>query len=279
VLTALPATGVVDRVPVMATPTRIAEAGGAEFLNRLAARGRSGDDRALPTDACRPPANLEPVRVKTVLDGDTIRLKKGGDVRLIGLDTPELGHDGDPDMPGARNAGRALRRLVRLAGNRIYLQQGQHLRDRYGRLLAHAFTHRGESLTRRMLSRGLGYQIAIPPNLGYLACYRDAEAQARRQGLGVWRGPVREAATLRGDERGFHLLQGEVERVGRVPGALRLNLRGGLAVRIAREDLAAFRLSDLKGLVGRRLEVRGWLYRYNGEQRLRIRHPSALRWL
>lgn len=280
-----PAVNDQGRPPIALPPTevvdgeRITEAGGAAFPKRLAVLGSSNDGRALRADSCRPPPNLEQARVKSVLDGDTLRLRKGGDVRLIGLDTPELGRDGNPDMPGAREAGRALRRLVRQTGNRIYLQQGRQHRDRYGRLLAHVFTQDGESLTRRMLSRGLGYQIALPPNLRYLVCYREAEAKARREGLGVWREPVRQAVNLRAGERGFRLLQGEVERIGRAPGALWLNLRGGLAIRIAREDLAAFGLPDLAGLVGRRLEARGWLYRYRGEQRLRIRHPSALRWL
>jgi len=214
-----------------------------------------------------------------VLDGDTLRLENGTDVRLIGLDTPELGRDGKPDMPGAREAKRVLQQLVRQAGDQIYLQRGSQQRDRYRRLLAHLFTPGGESLTRRLLRRGLAYQIAVPPNLGHLGCYVEAESRARLEGLGLWRGSVRDASTLRGDESGFHLLRGEVQRVGRSPGALWLNLRGGLALRIEQEDLSIFQLPRSESQVGRRVEVRGWLYRRNGEQRLRVRHPSALRWL
>jgi micrococcal nuclease len=228
---------------------------------------------------CALPADAEQADVKWVIDGDTLQLRDGRHIRLIGLDTPELGRHGEQDMPGARAAKAGLRRLVRQGGNRVYLQPGRQPRDRYHRWLAHLYTPHGENLTQALLRAGLGRQIAVPPNLTNLDCYISAEDEARRHGLGLWRTAVLDAASLQGDERGFHLLQGRIVRVGRSRSALWLNLDGGLAIRITWREWAGFSLPKPESLQGRRLEFRGWLYRKNDEQRVRVRHPSAIRWL
>ena len=131
--------------------------------------------------------------------------------------------------------------------------------DRYGRFLAHVFNLRRENLTRQLLLAGRGYQIAIPPNLAYLTCYLDAEGRARSAGAGMWSQGPQEAASLRGDETGFHLLRGRVIEVNRSRRGLWLKLQGGLALHISWQDWKAFDLEDPQALKGRHLEVRGWL--------------------
>lgn len=229
--------------------------------------------------ACTAPQDAETAEVRLVIDGDTLQLRDGRHIRLIGLDTPEIGRDGEPDMPGAQAAKAALQRLVREGGDRIYLQPGQEPRDRYRRWLAHLYSADGKSLTQALLREGLGRQIAIPPNLSNLECYRDAEAEARAERRGLWKTALQEAASLHGDERGFHLLRGRIVHVGRSRSGLWLDLDGGVAIRITWRDWAAFDLSKPESLQGRRLEFRGWLYLKNGELRVRVRHPSAIRWL
>lgn len=65
--------------------------------------------------------------VSSVVDGDTIDLANGETVRLVGIDTPEVGECG---YDKARN------RLVALVeGERVTLVQSDEDRDRYGRLL------------------------------------------------------------------------------------------------------------------------------------------------
>lgn len=228
---------------------------------------------------CGKPEGSEKARVAKVIDGDTLQLSDGRHVRLIGIDTPELGYDGEPDMPGARAAKTGLQHLVSQSSHQIYLQPGRQPRDRYRRWLAHLYTLDGKSFTQALLVNGLGRQIAIPPNLSHLTCYQWAEAQARADRVGLWKVAVQDAASLHGDETGFHLLQGRIIRVGKSRSALWLNLEGGLAIRITWEEWAGFSLPDTESLQGRRLELRGWLYRRNGEQRVRVRHPSAIRWL
>ncbi|MFZ1538713.1 MAG: nuclease, partial [Chromatiaceae bacterium] len=61
--------------------------------------------------ACPLPAQFETARVTQVIDGDTLELKDDTRVRLIGIDTPEIGRDGKPDDPGAHQASTALRAM------------------------------------------------------------------------------------------------------------------------------------------------------------------------
>lgn len=228
---------------------------------------------------CQAPADVHEARVETVVDGDTLHLRDGRKVRLIGLDTPEIGHRGTADGVGAQAARRALLQMIEQSGGRVYLKPGNQSKDRYGRLLAHVFNAKRENLTWRLLREGKGYQIAVPPNLGFLDCYLEGEAEARKAGLGLWRvGPV-DVQRLQGDETGFHLLQGLVIRVNTSRSGLWLNLQGGVALRITWVDWRNFELADPQALKGRRLEVRGWLYRSEEMQRMRLRHPSAIHWL
>lgn len=83
------------------------------------------------------PGQLTP-RVDRVIDGDTIALTSGKRVRLLQIDTPELG-TGECYSRAARTA-----LLVRLPiGSRVRLEPDRRLDDidRYGRLLR--YVHRG----------------------------------------------------------------------------------------------------------------------------------------
>jgi endonuclease YncB( thermonuclease family) len=67
----------------------------------------------------------EQVRVASMPDGDTLRLSDGRRVRLIGINTPEVAHDGRPAEPLAEEAHALLQRLVREADGRLGLRLGE----------------------------------------------------------------------------------------------------------------------------------------------------------
>jgi endonuclease YncB( thermonuclease family) len=228
---------------------------------------------------CDPGPEAQLVAVAKVIDGDTLRLEDGRLLRLIGIDTPELGRDGKPDQPFAREAKAALRRLVESAGRRILLRPGIDPLDRYRRTLGHAYAPRGQNLGAALLRQGVGFQAIVAPNLTHLACYQEAEGEARAAARGLWRDGVRDAAELTPSESGFHLLRGRVERVGRSRRAVWLNLEGGIAVRVPWSVWAELSEAEPESFAERRLEVRGWCYRHRGELRLQVSHPAAIRWL
>lgn len=226
---------------------------------------------------CPAPADARSGAVRHVVDGDTLILDGDVNVRLIGIDAPEIGRDGLPDDPYAAAARAELGRLIETGGDRIRYLAGTDARDRYGRLLAYVFGADGRNLAERLLRRGLAYQTVIPPNDRFLDCYRAAEEDARQHRLGLWSRPALDAARLPGDVTGFERVQGRVETVRTRRGRVDITLAGGLHLRIEPEDVRRFDEDLLDALPGSRVEVRGWIYRYRGEPRIRLRDPSALR--
>lgn len=221
----------------------------------------------------------ERVRVSFVQDGDTLMLQDGRRLRLIGIDTPELGQRERGPQPGAIAARDRLRQLVFVNRQQLQLRFDQERQDRYGRLLAHAFFADGGNVVEQLLSEGAGTQLVVPPNTWQAGCYRAAVRTARTEGRGIWALPdyrptPAERLTLRSE--GFHILRGRVSHVSDSVSATWINLAGNVALRIERADLAQFRGVDLAALPGRDIEAQGWIQVRNGQPRMTLRHPAAL---
>ncbi len=231
---------------------------------------------ALPAQALCPAAGaLQQVEVQRVVDGDTLRLSDGRSVRLIGLNSPELGRQGRSAEPYAEAARRRLEQLVAASDGRIGLSLGRQAKDRYGRTLAHAYDARGRNLEAQLLAEGLGYLVAIAPNLALVDCQQTAERGARQAGRGLWR-QARVLAPEQIERGGFALVQGRVERVERNRGGVWLEMGGSLVLRVAPQALGEFDARRWQELVGRRVEARGWIVdrlRRGGVQ------PKQARWL
>lgn len=232
---------------------------------------------AVGTAACEPPGETDPATITYVIDGDTLVLGGGARLRLIGIDTPELDREGSSDEPFARAARAETQAFLGAAPAPVRLLPGREPRDRHGRLLAHVYDAKGRNLGEHLLRSGLGYQITFPPNDRLSGCYLEAESDARRHRRGLWRAPDRDAAALPAGTEGFERVVGRVERVERGKGVTRIDLDGALTLRIRDEDLDRFDAPALARLVGRRVEVRGWVYSYEGRLRMRLRHPTSLR--
>ncbi len=67
---------------------------------------------AVAAVVCAPDRIDAQVRVSHVIDGDTVRLSDGRHLRLIGVDTPELAHNGAPAQPLGIEARDRLRHIV-----------------------------------------------------------------------------------------------------------------------------------------------------------------------
>lgn len=220
-------------------------------------------------------------RVNYVHDGDTVKLEDGQSLRLIGINTPELGHGGAPDETLALAARDALQTLL-ADSPRIALRYDSERRDHYGRLLAHAFLPDGRSVATLLLEQGLAMHLLVPPNEWNFACYQQAERKARAAGRGIWSRPEYQplpSTDVPAAARGFRLIQGRVERVGHSAKSVWINLEGGVALRIARTDLNYFAGLTLESLENQVILARGWIYPGKRGPVMRIRHPAALEWL
>ena len=155
-------------------------------------------------------------RVDYVYDGDTVRLQDGRRVRLIGINTPEIGHHGATSEPLAVQARKVLQRELGSGHDRVQLQYGRERHDHYGRLLAHLYLENGDNLAVPLLRQGLATTLVVPPNTRAASCYQALEDQARARRIGLWQLPryqPRNSSRLSTDLRGFAIVRGRVQAV------------------------------------------------------------------
>jgi endonuclease YncB( thermonuclease family) len=126
----------------------------------------------------------EQAQIDYVIDGDTVVLQDKRHVRLIGINTPELGHDDKRPEPGAEAAYQSLNRL--LMDQNVQLVFGKERLDKYGRTLAHVYLNNGLNIQAEMLINGLAMPLRIAPNLSMADCYASASAIAKQEEIGLW---------------------------------------------------------------------------------------------
>ena len=121
--------------------------------------------------------------VAYVADGDTLELTSGARVRLLQIDTPEVG----TGECYSRAAARELRRLLP-AATRVTLQADPRLdsRDRYGRLLRYVLA-RGRNVNVELVRRGAATVWFYGGVRGrYADALLAAARRARAERRGLW---------------------------------------------------------------------------------------------
>lgn len=148
------------------------------------------------------PEDALPAVIERVVDGDTVEVDYYGltvDVRLIGVDTPEVFGGTEPYGPEAS----AHTKAQLPPGTRVWLERGADERDRYGRLLAYVWTLDGALFNQKLLAGGFGEVLIIGNNTRYEERFRQAQARAQAEGMGMWGiedSPTEEGATASADE-------------------------------------------------------------------------------
>jgi micrococcal nuclease len=118
--------------------------------------------------------------VSRIHDGDTIRCRTLGTIRLIGIDSPELDQ---PPYGAMATAG--LKALIAL-GDTIRLSTDREQRDRYGRLLGYLWRG-GASVNFLMVREGWAVSLEYPPNTRYASWFAAAESLATAEQAGLWK--------------------------------------------------------------------------------------------
>lgn len=233
--------------------------------------------RAAQDPSCAPVSAVS-TTIDHVIDGDTVVFEGGARVRLVGIDTPELGQDGRPDDPGAAAARDWLALRLR-TGTPVLAVADAENRDRHGRLLRHLFLADGTNLQAALLEAGLATPLVIPPSVAFLSCYHRAADRAMAGGHGLWRladyHPV-EAAALTPDTRGYRIVEARILRVHRLHGAAWLDVDGPLSISIPAASLPLFDAGALDALAGTTAIFRGMVYPRGRRLRLYLRHPLDL---
>lgn len=195
------------------------------------------------------------VQIVQVIDGDTVRLDDGNLLRLIGINTPEIGRGGRADESGARQAKRRLADWIE--GRQLEFTVGLQPRDHYGRMLGY-LSLGGVSVAEQLIEEGLGVATAMAPDRRLSDCLFAAEARARQARLGMWRrDPVRPATAIR--RSGFALVRGRVTRVDQARDAWLIELDDHLVLKLDQAHLADSVRAPVAEWAGRVVEARGWV--------------------
>lgn len=212
---------------------------------------------------------LEVAEVSRVVDGDTFVLKTGERVRLIGIDTPEIGN------VLAAEASEALAKLV--AKQRIYIQQDEEPRDKHQRLLAHVFLANGQNVAAHLLQQGLGFLVAIPPNVAWLACHQAMAQEAAFAKRGVWlHYPAKSTAAMTAADTGFQHRQGKLLSLELRNNIWWLQFEGPLVARITPPHQAYFNWQELKAMVGKNVRLTGWVVDRSQQRQMKKYSPLML---
>lgn len=204
--------------------------------------------------------------VQRVIDGETLLLDDGREVRLVGALAPEQRQSAD-----------ALRVLV--ADRLVALRYDGRQRDRYGHLLAQVYAASPDGpplwVQKQLIDDGHALAYALPGNTGCIRLLVAAEDQARQLRRGLWQSGLYQihdaddVAALSRMQGHFVLVEGRVTEVSRRQKTTYINFgadwrrdfTASLATSILDEDGGAERVD---ALAGKRVRVRGWIERRNG---------------
>ncbi len=235
--------------------------------------------------AAAPRADVaEALRVGAVLDGETLRLEDGRELRLAGIRVPRVPSDRPADA-ARRYAERARALLGKLVlGRELRLAFAGGRRDRHGRVLAHAYGPDEVWLQGALLTAGLARVDSRVDDRTLVAEMLALEGAARAAGRGLWRSrryAVRQAEDVGRHIASFQLVEGRVRAVAVVRGRAFLNFgddwREDFTVSLVPEVRRRFESEgvDPRSYRGKRIRVRGWVASWNGAL-IEATHPEQI---
>ncbi len=247
----------------------------------------AGEVRAAPS--CKLVASGAGI-VERVIDGDTVILRGGAQVRLVGTQAPKLPlkRKGFARWPLADEAKAKLEALV--LGRSVQLKYGGRRKDRHGRALAHLFLA-GEAgpvwVQREMIQAGMARVYSFADNRACIDALLADERRARNERRGIWAEGF--YAVLRAGRSGalvkkagsFQIISGRAVAAARKGRRIFINFgrdwRRDFTIVIPAKSWKLFKKKQftLEGFTGRGLEVRGWIGLRNGPV-IEVDHPEQI---
>jgi endonuclease YncB( thermonuclease family) len=218
--------------------------------------------------------------VSRISDGRTFTLADGREVRLAAIEVPPMplsqqSISASAAAPGATAATAAQAALDALAGGDVVaLRRAQAATDRYGRIVAYAYTERdGDELfvQGELITAGfarVGDQVGSP---ACAAALLARETAARKARLGLWADPyydlidAKTPADVLAHNGQFALVEGQVVSVRQSGATIYVNFgphwSEDFAVTVRKRNERSFAAAgiDLPSLAGRRVIVRGFI--------------------
>lgn len=167
--------------------------------------------------------------VTAIHDGEILILEDGRTIRLAGIFTPKRAQDG-PLAEARATMENTLRGLV--LGKKIELRLSEKQRDRYGRLMAHAFIVDGDRrqwVQEKIIGDGLARVISSWDGRACVGALLASENGAREAKRGLWQSgyfavrPAEAEAVLTGLARSYEIVEGQVRSVAEIRGRTYIN--------------------------------------------------------
>jgi endonuclease YncB( thermonuclease family) len=232
----------------------------------------------------------ERVAIAAAVDGQTLRLTDGRELRLASIDAPValsprigLRERADPALAALVNAAQAALTEI-AAGQEAILRYERQRSDRYGRLVAHVETASGIWVQSELLARGLARVHATPDSATAATMLLRIEAEARQARRGLW---VHAAFRVRRPEElgrwldSFQVVEGQIADIRQTRARTWIDFEGEhgktLVLSVATTARASFRAVkfDLATLRGAQVRTRGWIQWLDGPL-IEIDHPAQI---
>jgi len=215
-------------------------------------------------------------KVARVIDGDTVELINRQKVRLLSINTPELGYNGTRNQAGSLGAKKNLERLV--LNKPVLLEQDVEQKDRYGRILGHLFLEDGQHINFEMIRSGHATLNIHPPNLRYAESLQLAQRLAEENRRGLWRLDAYQEETaadiaVRGLER-WGRFSGQIQKITSFKKGTKLWLDKNVYIWISAANRRYF--LSLDSYKGKSVEIRGWPRKRGLFWSINAIHPSQL---
>jgi micrococcal nuclease len=243
--------------------------------------------------ACHPEAApglaRETVRAAGILDGGVLLLPDGRKLLLSPVAVPRPAWRGRKSIaPLKRLAARAGKHLTELAKDRDLVLAHAAPADRYGRLRAQAFRPEADGSYRwlqgEMVREGFG---RVETGADTRQCAEELlrlEAEAREQGLGIWRldlFAVRGADEVHNLTGSWQIVEGRIRSIAEVRGRVYMNFgedwRRDFTISIGAREARRFPDGFWRGKDGHLVRVRGQVEWFNGPM-IEATHPEQLEW-
>lgn len=129
-------------------------------------------------------------QVINIIDGDTFWIlnhqNKREKIRLIGIDAPESRKSQHKEIQYfGIEASNFLKKL--LHNEYVYLEYDIQKKDQYQRTLAYVYLKDGTFLNEYLVNQGYAKSKTYQPNVKYTNTLKNAERNARKHQLGLWR--------------------------------------------------------------------------------------------
>jgi micrococcal nuclease len=124
------------------------------------------------------------IRVKRVVDGDTVLLENGERVRLLGVNAPR--HSKTTIESFGKEATEFTKSMVEGKLVRLEFDPYTSRRDKSSRTLAYVFLADGTFLNAEIIRQGYGFAVKYTPPLKYEPEFVQLELKAKEHRRGLW---------------------------------------------------------------------------------------------